>query len=282
MRRTIADADDPPQVIDFGSSCFTRDPHSSYVQSRSYRAPEVSKRESPRLGSPRRAPRCTPSCDHMHTHIRTGARDLGRRPRGAWQVVLGLPYSQKVDVWSLGCILAELLTSNVLFCNTSVQTLLAGQIALSGEMPEYMIAEGRHAPRYFCGRRLYLRKPSGEGFFVSPRPRPLRETLGTDDELFLDFMTKMLRLDMNSRISAAEASVAARGFEPSARAAAPRARPPVPRPCRSRQPASDRPRTLAVARLRRPCCTHGSRRRRCPDPSSTSPTRPTPTHQQTR
>ena len=29
------------QVIDFGSSCFMRDPHSSYVQSRSYRAPEV-------------------------------------------------------------------------------------------------------------------------------------------------------------------------------------------------------------------------------------------------
>lgn len=136
----------------------------------------------------------------------------------AWQVVLGLPYSQKVDVWSLGCILAELLTSNVLFCNTSVQTLLAGQIGLAGEMPEYMIAEGRHAPRYFCGRRLYLRKPSGQGFFVSPRPRSLRETLGTDDELFLDFMTKMLRLDMNSRISAAEASVVARGLEPRARA----------------------------------------------------------------
>ncbi|KAJ1623588.1 kinase-like domain-containing protein, partial [Pavlovales sp. CCMP2436] len=29
------------KVIDFGSSCFVRDPHSSYVQSRSYRAPEV-------------------------------------------------------------------------------------------------------------------------------------------------------------------------------------------------------------------------------------------------
>ena len=30
----------------------------------------------------------------------------------ARQVVLGLPYNQKVDVWSLGCILAELFTSN--------------------------------------------------------------------------------------------------------------------------------------------------------------------------
>ena len=58
------------KVIDFGSSCFTTDQLSSYVQSRSYRAPEV---------------------------------------------ILGLPYGQKVDVWSLGCILAELLSGYVLF-----------------------------------------------------------------------------------------------------------------------------------------------------------------------
>ena len=57
-------------MIDFGSSCFTTDQLSSYVQSRSYRAPEV---------------------------------------------ILGLPYGQKVDVWSLGCILAELLSGYVLF-----------------------------------------------------------------------------------------------------------------------------------------------------------------------
>ena len=58
------------KVIDLGSSCYVTDQLSSYVQSRSYRAPEV---------------------------------------------VLGLPYDQKVDIWSLGCILAELLTGNVLF-----------------------------------------------------------------------------------------------------------------------------------------------------------------------
>jgi serine/threonine protein kinase len=58
------------KVIDLGSSCFITDHLSSYVQSRSYRAPEV---------------------------------------------ILGLPYGQKIDVWSLGCILAELATGYVLF-----------------------------------------------------------------------------------------------------------------------------------------------------------------------
>ena len=151
------------KVIDFGSSCFMRDPHSSYVQSRSYRAPEV---------------------------------------------VLGLPYNQKVDIWSLGCILAELFTSRVLFCNTSVQTLLAGQMGLAGEMPEYMLNEGRHAPLYFSEQRLYLRKPDGECFYVNPRPCAFRDVLGTEDELFLDFMARMLTLDMHARPSASAALAA--------------------------------------------------------------------------
>jgi serine/threonine protein kinase len=56
------------KVIDLGSSCFQTDHLCSYVQSRSYRAPEV---------------------------------------------ILGHSYDQKIDIWSLGCILAELCTGNV-------------------------------------------------------------------------------------------------------------------------------------------------------------------------
>ncbi|GKV05291.1 hypothetical protein SLEP1_g17321 [Rubroshorea leprosula] len=55
------------KVIDLGSSCFETDHLCSYVQSRSYHAPEV---------------------------------------------ILGLPYDKKIDIWSLGCILAELCTGN--------------------------------------------------------------------------------------------------------------------------------------------------------------------------
>lgn len=56
------------KIIDLGSSCFQTDNLCLYVQSRSYRAPEV---------------------------------------------IIGLPYDQKIDLWSLGCILAELWTGEV-------------------------------------------------------------------------------------------------------------------------------------------------------------------------
>ncbi|CAK9072703.1 Probable serine/threonine-protein kinase dyrk2 (Dual specificity tyrosine-phosphorylation-regulated kinase 2), partial [Durusdinium trenchii] len=72
------------KVIDFGSSCFVDDHLSSYVQSRSYRAPEV---------------------------------------------MLGLPYDQKIDLWSLGCIIAELWTG-------SCTKKLKGSLAQNVDVPK--------------------------------------------------------------------------------------------------------------------------------------------------
>ena len=37
----------------------------------------------------------------------------------------GCKYNYKIDMWSLGCIIAELWTGNVLFQNDTVQGLLA-------------------------------------------------------------------------------------------------------------------------------------------------------------
>ena len=108
------------KVIDFGSSCYTTDHLSSYIQSRSYRAPEV---------------------------------------------ILGLPYGRKIDLWSLGCIIAELWTGQVLFQNDSIQTLLArvqGVCPAPG-IPDYMLAQGRDASRFFTpGRTLFEARANDE------------------------------------------------------------------------------------------------------------------------
>lgn len=113
------------KIIDFGSSCFTADDLSSYVQSRSYRAPEV---------------------------------------------ILGLPYNQKIDVWSLGCILAELWCGKVLFHNDSIPTLLARMIGILGNFDKDMLGKA-HASKYFAKNgMLYERAPGKSGFnYIRPK-----------------------------------------------------------------------------------------------------------------
>lgn len=92
------------KVIDFGSSCYLTDRQSSYIQSRSYRAPEV---------------------------------------------VLGLPYDGKIDVWSLGCVVAEMFTGEVTFQNDSIVSMLSRIEAICGPFPRHMIAQGRQSGRFF-------------------------------------------------------------------------------------------------------------------------------------
>jgi len=150
------------KVIDFGSSCFVRDPHSSYVQSRSYRAPEV---------------------------------------------VLGLPYSCKIDVWSLGCILAELYAGEVLFRNRDVRTLLAAQEAVLGPLPEHMVRRGRHSHLYALRGRIFARPDdhSAAYRYLVPQRTSLKDMLRTDDDEFVAFLSALLELDPAKRLSAAEA-----------------------------------------------------------------------------
>ncbi len=140
-------------MIDLGSSCFVTDHLSSYVQSRSYRAPEVI------LGLPySQKVRCR--CLAL-----AGAapgviwRCPGCWSRGAGATLAGSPrpltppahparsprLPLQVDIWSLGCILAELSSGSVLFQNDSLATLLARLEGILGAVPRWMAKQVRRS-----------------------------------------------------------------------------------------------------------------------------------------
>ena len=164
------------KVIDFGSSCFIHDHLSSYIQSRSYRAPEV---------------------------------------------ILGCHYNYKIDMWSLGCILAEIYTGNVLFQNDSVQSMLARIIGICGPIPNWMFEKGKLVNDFFTKEKLIYMEPNNEGnessaqedpreagkkiHILVPKRTSLRKRLKTNDEYFFSFVKSLLEIDPNLRLTAAEA-----------------------------------------------------------------------------
>ncbi|WOL00997.1 hypothetical protein Cni_G09710 [Canna indica] len=150
------------KVIDLGSSCFETDHLCSYVQSRSYRAPEV---------------------------------------------ILGLPYDKKIDIWSLGCILAELCSGNVLFQNDSPATLLARVIGIIGPIDQGMLAKGRDIYKHFTkNHMLYERNQETNRLeYLIPKKTSLCHRLPMGDQGFIEFVQHLLEINPKKRPSASEA-----------------------------------------------------------------------------
>jgi serine/threonine protein kinase len=64
-------------------------------------------------------------------------------------VVLGLPYEEQIDMWSLGCIVTELITGKPLFPGIDENELLEFHVLLSGNPPQWMIDQGKKKSKFF-------------------------------------------------------------------------------------------------------------------------------------
>ena len=164
------------KVIDFGSSNFVYDSSSSYIQSRSYRAPEV---------------------------------------------IMGCNYDYKIDIWSLGCILAELYSKTVLFQSDSVHSLLARVIGIIGPIPEWMFEKGSTVKGMFCEEKLLYMEAEAVNdtnanisttsvgkkkmHVIVPKRTLIKNRLHCEDQPFIDFLRFLLKIDPNERPTAEEA-----------------------------------------------------------------------------
>eukprot|EP00758_Cryptobia_borreli_P011804 Tbor_TRINITY_DN5693_c0_g1::TRINITY_DN5693_c0_g1_i1::g.9255::m.9255 len=122
------------------------------------------------------------------------------------EVVLGCHYDGRIDVWSLGAILPELLTGNVLFHNDTVPGMLSRIAAVCGPFPARMLHEGRHTCRYVTANGVFFEKvSSGDVMYHFPIPDPLdKMNLGTNDQHFISFVKACLIVDYTERPTSAE------------------------------------------------------------------------------
>eukprot|EP00792_Barthelona_sp_PAP020_P007542 TRINITY_DN3149_c6_g1_i1.p1 TRINITY_DN3149_c6_g1~~TRINITY_DN3149_c6_g1_i1.p1 ORF type:complete len:759 (+),score=219.50 TRINITY_DN3149_c6_g1_i1:172-2448(+) len=76
------------------------------------------------------------------------------------EVLVGLPYTNSIDMWSLGCIVAELYIGLPLFPGVSEYNQICRVIEMCGPLPDYMIRYGSRTSRYFQPRENYDQQQS--------------------------------------------------------------------------------------------------------------------------
>lgn len=121
------------------------------------------------------------------------------------EVILGMSYGLPIDMWSLGCILAELLTGYPIFPGENEQEQLACIMEIFGPPEKHLIEKSSRKKLFFDS----LGKPrvtvSTKGRRRRPSSKTLQQALKCDDEAFLDFIARCLRWDPERRMKPDEA-----------------------------------------------------------------------------
>ncbi|KZT11457.1 uncharacterized protein LAESUDRAFT_692333 [Laetiporus sulphureus 93-53] len=119
------------------------------------------------------------------------------------EVILGMNYHMAIDMWSLGCILAELYTGYPIFPGENEQEQLSCIMEVLG-VPDKDFINRSSRKRLFFERVDTTGAPrpvvNSKGRRRRPGARTLAQVLRCDDEHFVDFISKCLVWDPEKRI----------------------------------------------------------------------------------
>jgi len=121
------------------------------------------------------------------------------------EVILGMSYGIPIDMWSLGCILAELLTGYPIFPGENEQEQLACIMEIFGPPEKHLIEKSSRKKLFFDSVGKPRVTVSSKGRRRRPSSKTLAQALKCDDESFLDFIARCLRWDPERRLKPDEA-----------------------------------------------------------------------------
>lgn len=122
------------------------------------------------------------------------------------EVILGSEYGLGIDMWSFGCILAELYTGYPIFPGENEQEQLACIMEIFGPPSREIIEKCSRRKLFFDSSWKPRITVSSKGKRRRPSSKTLQMALKCDDEAFLDFITQCLRWDPERRIRADHAA----------------------------------------------------------------------------
>ncbi|KAK6329668.1 dual-specificity tyrosine-(Y)-phosphorylation regulated kinase [Orbilia brochopaga] len=121
------------------------------------------------------------------------------------EVILGMTYGLPIDMWSLGCILAELYTGYPIFPGENEQEQLACIMEVFGPPEKHLIEKSSRKKLFFDSFGKPRMIVSSKGRRRRPSSKTLQQAIKCDDDGFLDFLTCCLRWDPDKRMKPEEA-----------------------------------------------------------------------------
>ncbi|XP_024896868.1 dual specificity tyrosine-phosphorylation-regulated kinase 4 [Pteropus alecto] len=117
------------------------------------------------------------------------------------EVILGHPYNMAIDMWSLGCIMAELYTGYPLFPGENEVEQLACIMEVLGLPPNHFIQTASRRQTFFDSKGFPKNITNNRGKKRYPDSKDLTMVLKTYDSSFLDFLRRCLVWEPSLRMT---------------------------------------------------------------------------------
>jgi hypothetical protein len=110
------------------------------------------------------------------------------------EVMLGMPYTSAIDMWSLGCILAELFCGVPLFPGESESDQMSRITEVLGLPPRELLERGTRSKLFFTDELELVRTAGSRGLVRRPRSMPLPVKMSCGDATFISFIEGKLQI----------------------------------------------------------------------------------------
>lgn len=123
------------------------------------------------------------------------------------EIMLGIPFTTAIDMWSVGCILIELYIGVPIFPGESEYEQLMLFMEVIGQPDLQVLANAQRRANFFeeGSNELVYDVEDSIGNLRIPGTKPLGLLLGSESQTFLDFLGRILVWDPEQRITPIEA-----------------------------------------------------------------------------
>lgn len=123
------------------------------------------------------------------------------------EIILGIPYTTAIDMWSMGCILVELYTGIPIFPGESEHEQLSLIMQVIGTPTKTLLEDSSRKANFFepDSNQLAYDVEDSTGSLRIPGTKPLLEIVGDESQSFLSFLQAILVWDPVKRMSPIDA-----------------------------------------------------------------------------